>query len=188
MILPQLEDINLRVLLVAGAFTLLVGLFSEEDYQWVEGASIFFAIAFIVLFTASNDYAKEKQILKLYEEIRNEEVNVVRGRYGLSQAVKSENLVVGDVVLIETGMRIPADCVLIQGTDIVSDEGIYHEGRETMMKKTISTGANNRENPDCFLLARSLIMSGSGRAVVCSVGQHTYISKQLEKETLEDSF
>lgn len=72
------------MLLVAGAFTLLVGLFSEEDYQWVEGASIFFAIAFIVLFTASNDYAKEKQILKLYEEIRNEEVNVVRGRYGLS--------------------------------------------------------------------------------------------------------
>ena len=69
---------------MAGLLTLLVGLFSEHDLQWVEGASIFVAVAFIVLFTAANDYAKEKQLQKLHEQIRDEEVNVVRGQYGLS--------------------------------------------------------------------------------------------------------
>lgn len=87
-----------------------------------------------------------------------------------------EELVVGDVVLIETGMRVPADCVLFQGRDVVVDEGIYHEGRETLMKKGMSTGHNHRENPDAFLLARSLVMSGSGRAVVCAVGKNQYIT------------
>ena len=66
MILPQFEDINLKVLLIAGFFTLLAGFTSEEDLKWVEGASIFFAVAFIVLFTAANDYAKEKQLQKLF--------------------------------------------------------------------------------------------------------------------------
>jgi len=31
-------------------------------------------------------------------------------------------LVVGDVIKIESGMKIPADCVLIDGTDIATDE------------------------------------------------------------------
>lgn len=89
LILPQLEDINLRILLVAGAFTLLVGLFSKKEteadsYKWIEGASIFVAVAFIMLFTAANDYSQEKQLIRLHEDIRNEEVSVVRGQYGLS--------------------------------------------------------------------------------------------------------
>lgn len=79
--------------------------------------------------------------------------------------------------MVETGMRIPADCVLISGTDVVVDEGIYHEGRETLMKKAVSTGDNHRDNPDPFLLARSLVMNGSGMAVVCCVGKHCYINE-----------
>ena len=96
------------------------------------------------------------------------------------------DLVVGDIILVETGMRIPCDSVLIKGTDVVVDEGIYHEGRETLMKKHISNGDNHRENPDPFLLSRSLVMRGSGTAVVCCVGKQCYINEQLEKETLSD--
>ena len=44
-------------------------------------------------------------------------------------------VVVGDVVIVEQGMRIPADCILIDGIDITVDENIYHEGRETIIKK-----------------------------------------------------
>ena len=49
--------------MIAGLFTLLIGLFSSgdgEEYQWVEGASIFVAVAFIAAFTAGNDYAQSK--------------------------------------------------------------------------------------------------------------------------------
>ena len=65
---------------------------------------------------------KDRQYLKLYDEILNEEVNVVRGQYGLSQPCKVCDLVVGDIILIEAGMRIPADCMLLDGMDITVNE------------------------------------------------------------------
>lgn len=63
------------------------------------------------------------------DEILNEEVNVIRGYSGLSMSCKVVDLVVGDIIIVETGMRIPADCILVSGQDITVDEGIYHEGR-----------------------------------------------------------
>ena len=132
------------------------------------------AAAFIAIFTASCDYAKSKQILKLYDELRNQEISVIRGQYGLSMQVYIDELVVGDIILIETGMRVPADCILLDGMDVTADETIYNEGRNLVNKKEISKGdEHHRENPDPFLLSNSLILSGSGRAVVCSVGAHT---------------
>jgi P-type E1-E2 ATPase len=114
---------------------------------------------------------KEKQFLKLHEEVRNQEVAVIRGQYGLSQPCKVADLVVGDVILVETGMRVPADCLLIDGQDVTVDETVYNEGRTLINVKAVSKGEDHhRENPDPFLLVNSLIMTGSGRAVVCAVG------------------
>lgn len=71
-------------------------------------------------------------------------------------------------------MRIPADCVLLDGQDITVDESIYNEDRELIAVKSLSRGEEqHRENPDPFLLSRSLVLSGSGRAVVCAVGKNT---------------
>jgi len=81
-------------------------------------------------------------------------------------------------------MRIPADCFLLRGTDITVDEAIYNNGYQTVVKKSLSDGNNHRDNPDPFLLSRSLVLTGSGRAVILAVGKYTRISKQLEEEGL----
>lgn len=87
-------------------------------------------------------------------------------------------------------MRVPADCLLISGLDISVDEGMYHEDRETIVHKSLSIGTvednNHTRNPDPFLLAKSLVMSGSGRAVVCAVGTHCYIHEIEKEEELKD--
>ena len=80
-------------------------------------------------------------------------------------------------------MRIPADCLLIDGMDITADETVYNEGRTLINFKSISKGEeSHRENPDPFLLTNSLIMTGSGRAVVCAVGAHTRFSTEFPTE------
>ena len=92
-------------------------------------------------------------------------------------------LVVGDIIIVEAGMRVPADCILIDGMDITADETAYNEGRTLVNKKQISKGQDHhRENPDPFLLANSLVMTGSGRAVVCAVGKHTRYTQEFEIE------
>ena len=72
-------------------------------------------------------------------------------------------------------MRIPSDCILLNGLDVIVDEAPYYEDRESIFEKQCSLGSvdynNHTENPDPFLLSGSLVMTGQGRAVVCAVGK-----------------
>jgi magnesium-transporting ATPase (P-type) len=83
-------------------------------------------------------------------------------------------------------MRIPADCILIDGMDVTVDEAPYFEDRETINPKSLSKKDyfvesdieyynNHTRNPDPFLLTDSLVMTGSGKAVVCAVGNNTLL-------------
>jgi magnesium-transporting ATPase (P-type) len=119
------------------------------------------------------NWGKNKQYLKLHDEIRNEEISVIRGQYGLSQTCKVTEIVVGDIIIIESGMRIPADCVILDGMDITCDESMYEELSSNAKKQISIDLEQHRNNPDCFLFSRSLIKTGTGRAVVCAVGKHT---------------
>lgn len=47
---------------------------------------------------------------------------------------KVSEIVVGDVILIEAGMRIPADCILIDGMDVVCDESMYKDLKGSTVK------------------------------------------------------
>ena len=50
---------------------------------------------------------------------------MIRGNKGLPETCMASNLVVGDIITIEAGMRIPADCILIDGMDVKCDESMY---------------------------------------------------------------
>ena len=49
-------------------------------------------------------------------------MSVFRGSDRLSQTIKSDELVVGDIYCIEEGMMVPADSLVINGYDIFTDE------------------------------------------------------------------
>ena len=45
-----------------------------------------------------------------------------RGNDGSTTTIPFQELLVGDVIQVEAGMKIPADCVLLTGTDVTADE------------------------------------------------------------------
>jgi magnesium-transporting ATPase (P-type) len=94
-------------------------------------------------------------------------------------------LVVGDVIKLEQGMRIPADAVLIDGIDISTDESAM-TGEPEHMEKAHITDANYDSNPDPFLLGKSLIVNGMGTAIVCAVGTNTRSGMAEEKLNTEE--
>lgn len=55
-------------------------------------------------------------------EILRETCVVIRGHSGASQEIMKENLVVGDIIVLEAGDRVPADCVLIEEMDMFVDQ------------------------------------------------------------------
>jgi len=67
-------------------------------------------------------------------EILNEKSTVFRGQTGTSQEIFSNQLVVGDIVLLSAGDKVPADCILIEEMDMYVDQSIIFPGEERIEK------------------------------------------------------
>jgi Ca2+ transporting ATPase len=106
----------------------------EWYWGWIEGASIYLAIIIIVTISSLNDWVKDKQFVRLQNEVKNENIAVIRGKFGSTQSVNIYDLVVGDIILLETGCRVPSDCILVEGQDLAVDESFY-AGHSTNVKK-----------------------------------------------------
>jgi Ca2+-transporting ATPase len=101
--------------------------------------------------------------------------------------------VVGDIVDVHQGDRVPADCVLIEEMNITVDQSMYYPG-QTNIEKEQSTyyGSegingdkdNHKEHPDPFLLADSKIMTGQGKAIICAVGKNTLMARNRTPDSL----
>lgn len=122
--------------------------------------SILFALVLLVLITSWNDWLKDRQFVKLADHARDEEVTVVRGKLGAMQQINIWSLVVGDVVILNAGDKVPADCIVISSSNLEVEE----EGAGTLQK-------DEKHAP--FLRADSFILKGSVRAVVVCVGENS---------------
>jgi Ca2+-transporting ATPase len=146
------------------------------------------------------DYIKERQHLSLKDEINNQKVTVYRGAFGTVQSVPVRELVVGDIVDINQGDRVPADCILIDEMNITVDQSMYYQ-KATQVEKEQSTHTplfndagyaegdqdNHKEHPDPFLFSDSKIMTGQGKAIVCAVGDNTLMALNRKAGDLQIS-
>ena len=114
--------------------------------------------------------------------MQNQKVTVLRGQYGTTQEILQTDLVVGDVVMLQAGDRVPADCLLIEEMDMFVDQSYYNisSSAEHNLEKQCSTqdATGDEANPDPMLLSDSIVMAGSGKAVVLAVG--TRVLKEVE--------
>jgi len=68
------------------------------------------------------DYLKQKQFLLLQKEVNKQLVTVERGQYGAVKSIPIKELVVGDIVVLLPGDRVPADCLLIEEMNMTVDQ------------------------------------------------------------------
>jgi len=169
-------------LAVAAFFTIITNMVaSGPEWGWVQGVSIYFSIFIIVSLAALNDWVKDKQFVKLQSLVKDEDIPVIRGKHGATQSVNIYDLVVGDIILLDTGCRVPADCLLLDGLDVKVDESMYYDGQREATSKVVATEENYSAGPDPFLLSNSLVSTGAGKAVVLCVGARSRRGLQEEK-------
>ena len=185
----QFEDSLVILLLVLATVSLIASRWSDPDepLKWLEAASIYVAVLCAAGIQAVCDYGREQAYFHLRrDEIMSEQVQVVWGQYGLAVTTFVSDLVVGDIVLLAAGDRVPADCLLIEEMDMFVDERLYYPERPGLAEKQASQdeGRNHTDHPDPILLSGSLIMAGHGKAVVLAVGKNTLREKEMESQIL----
>ena len=184
--LEKYEDPIIRILLVAAAISLVLS-FWENDF--VETIGIILAIFFAttVGFYFERDAARKFDVLTALDE--EQPVKVLRD--GMIQQIARHDVVVGDVVIIETGDEIPADGTLFEAIDLQVDESSLtgetltrkEEGEERREERGERGEEREGAYPRNLMLRSSMVMNGSGRFVVSAVGDQTEIGKVARQAT-----
>ncbi len=92
----------------------------RESKGWLEGAAIWAAVLIVVSVGAGNDYQKDRQFRKLYKQRDVICTTVIRD--GQQTVVPSTHVVVGDVLLLDSGDKVVADCFVVESFGLVVDE------------------------------------------------------------------
>eukprot|EP00826_Nyctotherus_ovalis_P020254 TRINITY_DN16342_c0_g1_i2.p1 TRINITY_DN16342_c0_g1~~TRINITY_DN16342_c0_g1_i2.p1 ORF type:complete len:269 (+),score=42.40 TRINITY_DN16342_c0_g1_i2:100-906(+) len=118
-----LEDTLLRVLFFCGIVSIIINMITEEDkaLAWIDGFGMIVAVVIVTLVTTVNDWQKERQFLELNKKAeQSKEVHYVTN--GRIESKHEGKVVVGDILIIETGKSVPADGLLIAGNGVKCDE------------------------------------------------------------------
>ena len=159
--LEKFKDPTIIILCVCAAIAVAVGVI-EGTLPW-DGVAILVAISLATAGATWSEYKADKAFELLKRDSDNTPVKVTRN--GQFHTMSGNNLVVGDLIHIEGGDRIPADAVLLQSVDLMLDESLM-TGEST----TVHKGA-----ADPTLIGGTHAVIGSGLAVVTSVGDKTQL-------------
>ena len=133
----------------------------------------------IVTVASANNYGKELQFRKLME--LREDRSVMIKRNGSIRTKNTKKLLVGDIIFVNQGDKLPVDCVLISGYGMMVDESSQTGESKDIEKNPLRGASAPEENVNPFLLSGSIIKEGKGEAVVCAVGTNTRMGRIQDK-------
>src|SRR5215469_9365172 len=167
-LLKQLNNILVYVLLAAAFVKLMVGL-------WLDAA----IILGVVVINGLLGFIQEGKAEKALDSIRNmlsAEARVIRD--GQTRLLPAEELVPGDLVLLESGDKVPADIRLTEVKNLRTEEAAL-TGESVPIDKTTAAVAENATVGDREGMAFSgtLVSSGRGTGVVVATGTATELGR-----------
>jgi Ca2+-transporting ATPase len=173
------------LLFVSAIVLFFVGL--DLRHPSVEGLAVMVAVILATGVAFLSEYKSDREF-----EVLNAHKDALRVkllRDGEFHTVPLEEVVVGDVVVLETGDEIPADGRLVQATDLFVDQSLMTGESESVRKQALpDDSADGPDQPGC-LYRGTQVVDGVGRMVVTEVGDATYlgqIARRLSAEGEEE--
>lgn len=182
--LEKFEDPIIRILLIAAFLSLGIAIFEhlssgEKHYSEVIGIFCAILLATGVAFWFEMDANKKFDILNQV----NDDIQVKVIRNGKVTEIAKQDIVVGDIVVLETGEEVPADGVLIEAISLQVDESSLTG--EPIIDKTTDEEEFDSEAtyPSNHVMRGTKVMDGHGVFEVLKVGDATEYGKVAQKST-----
>ena len=176
--LEKFEDPVVRVLLIAAVFSLIISVI-ENEYAETIGIIAAILLATGIGFYFEYDANKKFDLLNAV----NEETLVKVIRNGRIQEIPRKDVVVGDIVVLETGEEIPADGELIEAISLQVNESNL-TGEPVINKTIIEADFDEEATYASNLVMRgTTVVDGHGSMKVLRVGDATEIGKVARQST-----
>ncbi|KAJ3442936.1 calcium-transporting atpase [Anaeramoeba flamelloides] len=174
------DDPTLKILIVSAIVSLILGVTVEDPKTgWIEGTAILIAVLIVSFVTAINDYQKEMQFRELNKIKDNITCTVIREKLngnseaeGEKLAISIHDIVVGDIIYLQTGSKVPADGILFYASELKTNESSM-TGENDEVRKT--------PDEDCWVMSGTEVTQGEGKYIVTAVGKHSQWGKIMEK-------
>ncbi|MHA1786521.1 MAG: calcium-translocating P-type ATPase, SERCA-type [Candidatus Helarchaeota archaeon] len=183
MIIEQFKDFLIILLIIAAAISFLI--FAWETYnhnpssEWLEGLVILAIIIVNAIIGVKQEYSSEKS-LEALKKMAAPKATVIRDNEQME--IWGRELVPGDIVVLNTGDKVPADLRIIESINLKIEEAALTG--ESVPTKKISdpipdpnVSLNERKN---MAYASTIVTYGRGKAVVTSTGMNTEIGRIAE--------
>ena len=171
-LLAQLKDPMILVLLLAAGLSLA----ASGGRDWLDGAIILVIVGVNALLSVTQeDHARQA-----LEELRQLSAPRARvRREGKVREVPAEELVPGDLILVEAGDLVPADGRLLSAQGLRTDESAMTGESQPVDKAALDRLPEDTPEPERanLLLAGSLVTGGRGEALVTETGMDTRMGR-----------
>lgn len=173
--IKQFNDFMIIILIIASIISAVVAR--------LEGSNDYFdsiIIIAIVVFNAIMGLVQEAKAEKSLEALKKMTAPTCRvKRNGKISTIKSEQIVPGDIVLLEAGNYVPADCRLISSSNLKIEESSLTGETVPVLKEANSILKEKTALGDIVNMAFSttIVVNGHGEAIVTDIGMNTKVGK-----------
>lgn len=168
LLVSSLGDPMIRILLIALGIKTI---FLIQNFDWYETVGIVIAIFVASFISSISEYGSEKAFAKLQEESAKIKCRVKRNNKIVEIGI--DEVVVGDIVMLQAGDRIPADGVLVEGEITVDESSLNGEAKEAY--KEPPTGYTLTRKNELF--RGTVVYSKEGLMLVKQVGDKTFYGR-----------
>ncbi len=190
----NLGDPMIKILIVALLINVVLavlgitGVIKEGAPEWYEPLGIFIAICLATLVSTFSEYRNENAFQKLQEEASR--IMVKTYRNGVIAEVAINDIVVGDAILLQSGDKIPADGIIIDG-DIKVDQSVLNGESREAKKKAIPDGWTDTDENTNFdneykVFRGAVVCSGNAVMQVTVVGDKSVYGKIASELQTDD--
>ncbi|MFH1788049.1 MAG: cation-translocating P-type ATPase [Candidatus Altiarchaeota archaeon] len=170
-LVQQFKDFLILMLIAAALISLGVGLFENTLQEIIEAGLILIIVLFIVVVGFYQEYNAERELEALKRLITP---FAVVERDGEKKKIPASQVVVGDIIHIEAGDRVPADARIIEALQFKTDESML-TGESQSVKKTVEPipGEHSLGDRLNMVYMGVTVTYGKASAVVVATGMET---------------
>ncbi len=172
----QFNDFMIIILILASVVSAGISyLQGENDYI---DSAIIIAIVILNAIMGVVQEAKAEKSIEALKQMTPPKAKVIRNN-GESKEINAEELVPGDIIVLEAGNYVPADCRLLESHNLKIEESSLTGETEGVLKDADMIAKKDVALGDMKNLAfmTSIVVNGSGKAVVTETGMNTKVGK-----------